>query len=136
MSEHNNTATMTPQSLAGAVTWFEVGTPDPEGARSFYSELFGWSFEQQGPYSIVTTGAGHQLMGGIQDTRETPPGTPSTYAVPCVQVADVAETCRRVEALGGKVLVPATPTPIGLVYAHIVDPTGGHVGIWTPPPAS
>ena len=120
-------------SLAGAVTWFEVGTPDPEEARRFYGELFGWAFDIQGPYSIIQTGPGHQLPGGIQDTRMTPDGTPARYAVPCVQVDDVADTCRRVEALGGKVLVPATPTPNGLVYAHIVDPTGGHVGVWTPP---
>ena len=120
---------------SGAVTWFEVGTPDPDAARRFYGELFGWTFEQQGPYSIVTTGPGHQLMGGIQDTRETPPGTPATYAVPCVQVPDVAATCRLVEELGGKVLVPATSTPAGIVYAHVVDPTGGLIGLWTPPAA-
>ena len=119
--------------LAGAVTWFEIGTPDPDGARRFYGELFGWAFDVQGPYSIVATGENHPLSGGIQDTRMTPEGTPATYAVPCVQVDDVAETCRRVEALGGKVLVPATPTPPGLVYAHVVDPTGGHIGVWTPP---
>lgn len=127
----SETTTMSP--LAGAVTWFEVGTPDPEGTRQFYGQLFGWTFDVQGPYSIVQTGAGHTLMGGIQDTGSTPPGTPPTYAVPCVQVADVAETCRRVEELGGKVIVPATSVPTGLVYAHVADPTGGHVGIWTPP---
>ena len=121
--------------IHGAVTWFEIGTPDPDGARRFYGELFGWSFDLQGPYSIVSTGEDHKLPGGIQDTRMTPDGTPATYAVPCVQVDDVAETCRRVEELGGRVLVPATPTPIGLVYAHVADPTGGHVGLWTPPPA-
>jgi predicted enzyme related to lactoylglutathione lyase len=123
----------THSSLAGAITWFEVGTPDPEGARAFYGELFGWTFDVQGPYSIIQTGAGHALPGGIQDTRMSENGTPASYAVPCVQVDDVADVCRRVEALGGKVLVPATSAPNGLVYAHVVDPTGGHIGVWTPP---
>ena len=119
--------------LAGAVTWFEVGTPDPEGARAFYGELFGWTFDVQGPYSIVQTGPGHPLPGGIQDTRVSADGTPARYAVPCVQVDDVAAVCRRTESLGGKVLVPATQAPNGLVYAHIVDPTGAQIGVWTPP---
>jgi uncharacterized protein len=131
----SETTTITEKStpLAGAVTWFEVGTPDPEGARRFYGELFGWTFDLQGPYSIIRTGTDHPLPGGIQDTRVTPAGTPPTYAVPCVQVDDVAATCAKVEALGGKVLVPATTVPTGLVYAHVVDPTGGHIGVWTPP---
>lgn len=136
MSETTTTSISdTSMPLAGAVTWFEVGTPDADGARRFYGELFEWTFDVQGPYSIVRTGADHPLPGGIQDTRMTPDGTPATYAVPCVQVADVAATCAKVEALGGKVLVPATTVPTGLVYAHVVDPTGGHIAVWTPPSA-
>ena len=51
MSE--TTATMTPSlqaTQAGAVTWFEIGTPDPEGARRFYGDLFGWTFTPEGQY--------------------------------------------------------------------------------------
>lgn len=133
MSQTTTTTVTTPQ--AGAVTWFEIGTPDPDGARRFYGELFGWSFAVEGPYSIIQTGPGHPLSGGIQDTGAAVAGTPATYAVPCVQVDDVAEVCRRAAAMGGRVLVPATTAPNGLVFGHLVDPTGGHVGVWTPPPA-
>ena len=134
MSETTTISYSDRSTLAGAVTWFEVGTPDPEGARAFYGELFGWAFDVQGPYSIIQTGPGHALNGGIQDTRVSPGGTPATYAIPCVQVDDVADVCRRAEALGGTVLVPATAAPNGLAYAHVVDPAGGHVGVWSPPP--
>ena len=134
MSE--TTTTTTKATLAGAVTWFEVGTPDPEGARRFYGELFGWAFDIQGPYSIVQTGPDHPLPGGIQDTRMAADGTPATYAIPCIQVDDVAAVCGRVEALGGKVLVPATAAPNGLVFAQVTDPTGAHLGVWAPPPAT
>ncbi|MGH9224568.1 MAG: VOC family protein [Acidimicrobiales bacterium] len=132
MSETN---TITPINLSGAVTWFEVGTPDPAGARRFYGDLFGWTFELQGPYSVVTTGDGHNLQGGINDTGASDPGTPATYAIPYVQVADVAETCAAAERLGGKVVVPRTEAPGGLVFAHVLDPTGGHIGVWAPPSA-
>jgi predicted enzyme related to lactoylglutathione lyase len=126
----NTTDTQKPGDPIG---WFEIGTGDPEAARRFYGEAFGWSFEPQGPYSVITTGPGHAIQGGIQDTRAVPEGTPMTYAVPYVLVADVAASCERVESLGGKVLVPATATPFGLVYAHVADPDGNHIGLFTPP---
>jgi uncharacterized protein len=117
------------------VTWFEIGSDDPLAARDFYGELFGWSFAVEGPYSVITTGPDHTLQGGVQDTSvPLPDGTPRSYAVICVQVADVAATCARVEELGGKIMVPATATPPGLVYAHVTDPAGTHIGIYSPPP--
>jgi uncharacterized protein len=116
------------------VGWFEIGTDDPGAARSFYGEAFGWTFDIQGPYSIITTGDGHPLQGGIQDTTiELPEGTPSFYGVFYVQVDDVEAACSKVFNLGGKVLVPATTIPTGLVYAHVSDPVGNHFALFTPP---
>jgi len=116
------------------VTWFEIGSDDPAGARHFYGELFGWSFAVEGPYSIITTGPDHRLQGGVQDTSAPlPDGTPRSYAIPCVEVDDVAATCDRVVELGGKVIVPATAIPAGLVYAHVADPAGAHIGLYRPP---
>lgn len=116
------------------IGWFEIATDDPEAARQFYGAAFGWTFDIQGPYSIITTGPGDALQGGIQDTGvPLPSGTPSTYAVPCVQVADVAASCAAVEELGGKVMVPATEIPTGLTYAHVTDPAGNQIGLFTPP---
>jgi uncharacterized protein len=116
------------------VGWFEIGTGDPEAARRFYGDAFGWTFEEQGPYSVITTGPGHPLQGGIQDTRSgVPEGTPMTYAVPYVVVPDVGAACDRVESLGGKVLVPATTIPTGLTYAHVADPDGNPLGLFKPP---
>ena len=124
MSDTTTTPTGAP------VAWFEIGTDDAAGARTFYGGLFGWSFAVEGPYSVITTGDGHPLQGGIQDTASPLPGT---YAVPCVQVASVADTCARTEELGGKVLVPATPLPTGLTYGMVTDPAGNRIGVFTPP---
>ena len=83
---------------------------------------------------IITTGDGHPLQGGIQDTTiELPEGTPSLYGVFYVQVDDVEAACSKVFNLGGKVLVPATTIPTGLVYAHVSDPVGNHFALFTPP---
>jgi predicted enzyme related to lactoylglutathione lyase len=124
----NNTTDSAP------VAWFEIGTDQPDLARRFYADAFGWTFSVEGPYSFITTGKDHPLQGGIQDTGiPLPDGTPRSYAVPYVQVKDVAATCERVTELGGKVMVPATEIPTGLVYAHVTDPAGNHVGLFSPP---
>lgn len=127
-TETNDTDTSAP------VGWFEIATDDPEAARQFYAAAFGWTFDVQGPYSIITTGP-DQLQGGIQDTSiPLPAGTPTAYAIPCVQVSDVAASCATVESLGGKVTVVPTEIPSGLVFAHIADPAGNHIGLFSPPP--
>lgn len=130
----NDTNTNINAAPGSPVAWFEIGTDDPEVARTFYGQLFGWTYAIEGPYSIITTGTGHPLQGGIQDTGVTlPDGTPRTYAIPCVQVTDVGAACGRVAELGGKVVVGPTTTPAGLVYAHVHDPAGNHLGVFAPP---
>ncbi|HEY3144325.1 MAG TPA: VOC family protein [Acidimicrobiales bacterium] len=126
----------TAASPGDPIGWFEIGTDDPADAREFYGGLFGWTFMQDGPYSVITTGKDHPLHGGIMDTSAPlPEGTPRTYAFPIAQVADVAASCARAEELHGKVVVPATTVDTGLVYAHITDPAGNLFGLFSPPPA-
>lgn len=53
--------------------------------------------------------------------------------VPCVVVDDTAAAAAKAEGLGGKVLVPVQSAPSGLTFAHLLDPQGNHIGIYTPP---
>lgn len=56
-----------------AVNYFEIGSPDPEAARSFYGSLFEWNFgEPDQGYQMINTG-----QGGRWDTG--PNGRFSTY---------------------------------------------------------
>ncbi|MCW2640927.1 MAG: hypothetical protein JWP76_3233 [Dactylosporangium sp.] len=119
-------------AMTNGIGWFEIGTDDPAGAERFYGQLFGWSVgaDEGGemPYRIVETPAAGSIKGGIFGTGGKVPG----YAVFCVVVADVADTCRRAEAAGGKVLVPATTADGGMWFAHLLDPSGNHFGIYSP----
>lgn len=126
--------TTTPTSHPGRpVTWFEIGTPDADAARAFYGQVFGWSFETDRDYILVTAG-GAGPSGGIQDTSlPGPNGRPDSYAIFCVQVPDVAASCVAAEEAGGKVLVPATSTEDGLTWAYLRDPAGNQIGLWSPP---
>ncbi|MFB9543980.1 VOC family protein [Micromonospora sagamiensis] len=119
-------------TTTNVVNWFEIGSDRPEEAERFYGELFGWTFEEQGApgrsYRVTEGGTGDGIGGAIRATDGTP-----NYAIFYVQVADVADTCRRAEAAGGRVLVPLTTTPSGLTFANLIDPTGNHIGVFTPP---
>ncbi|MGW3787822.1 VOC family protein [Micromonospora chokoriensis] len=113
------------------ITWFEFGTDRPDEVERFYGELFGWTFEQQGPSYRVTGAGGDTGIGGAIRTTN---GDAASYAVFYAEVADVAETCRRAEAAGGTVLVPMGTTPTGLTRAQLRDPAGNRVGVFAPPP--
>ncbi|GAA4567653.1 VOC family protein [Micromonospora coerulea] len=115
------------------ITWFEIGSDRPEVAETFYRELFGWTFEEQGgpgaSYRQTTAGGERGIGGAIRATN----GASPNYAIFYAEVTDVAETCRRAEAAGGKVLVPVKTTPAGLTFAQLLDPSGNHFGVFTPP---
>lgn len=118
------------------VTFFEIATDDPAGARAFYGDLFGWSFEDLGTFTMVATGPDDPTQGGIQDTTaDIPAATPRRYTTFYAQVGDVAVACAQAEELGGKVVVGATTLPTGLVYALVTDPHGSLFGLFTPPAA-
>ncbi|MFC0004301.1 VOC family protein [Micromonospora siamensis] len=115
------------------VTWFEIGSDRPDETQGFYADLFGWTFEEQGPpggsYRQTVAGGERGIGGAIRATE----GDAANYAIFYAEVTDVAEICRRAEAAGGKVLVPARTTPSGLTLAQLLDPTGNRLGVFTPP---
>jgi predicted enzyme related to lactoylglutathione lyase len=117
------------------ITWFEIGSDRPDEVERFYAELFGWTFAEQGgpgaSYRQTAAGGEQGIGGAIRATN----GTSPNYAIFYAEVADVAETCRRAEAAGGTVLVPVRTAPSGLAFAHLLDPSGSHIGVFTPPAA-
>ena len=126
-------------SAVNGIAWFEIGTDQPAAAERFYGDLFGWTFADDddsvsadgSAYRIVTTPAEGGPRGGLFATG----GTMPNYAVFTVLVADTAETCRRAESAGGKVLVGPKIESGGLTFAHLLDPSGNHFGVFTPPPS-
>jgi predicted enzyme related to lactoylglutathione lyase len=120
-------------TMVNGIGWFEIGTDDPAAAERFYGDVFGWTFaddpDSNMPYRIVTTPADGSIQGGVFGTG----GALPSYAIFYVLVQDVARACRRAEAAGGKVLVPAASNDAGLTFAHLADPAGNHFGVFTPP---
>jgi len=119
--------------MTHGIGWFEIGTDNPGPVKEFYGTVFGWSFAADEaadvPYHIITTPAPDSIKGGVLETG----GRVPNYAMPCVVVQDVGATCVSIEEAGGQVLIPATKDSSGLVWAHVADPSGNRLGVYTPP---
>jgi hypothetical protein len=81
-------------TTSGTVAWFQIGTADPDAAKKFYGDLFGWSFAPDpnsgGRYHNVSYPGVEHPSGGIVDTG----GAQPNHAIFLVQVNDVAATVR------------------------------------------
>jgi len=112
----------------GVPSWCDLQTPDLEGAKVFYGELFGWEIPDGPPE------AGGYTMGRLRDRAvaglgpQMNPGPPAwaTY----VNVNDADDVAAKVTANGGQVLMgPMDVMEVGrlLVFA---DPAGAVCGAW------
>jgi uncharacterized protein len=111
----------------GVVVWRELVTPDPERARGYYGELFGWKFDlaDMGAYQYTLIKLGERQIGGIAPmTMQAPP-----HWMSYVSVADVDSAAAEAKKRGGN--VPAGPLDIPNVgrFAVIGDPDGAYIAV-------
>jgi predicted enzyme related to lactoylglutathione lyase len=106
----------------GAMSWNELGTPDPGASADFYGGLFGWSTSQmegsEMPYLVISNAS--RGNGGIREPM--PPETPPFWLV-YFATDDLDATLAKVTELGGNVLAPATDIGIAKI-AVAQDPQG------------
>lgn len=116
----------------GAISWSELITTDVAGAKSFYSELFGWTYDDMpmevGFYSVFK--ANGEEIGGIMplppDAQQMPPCW-GQY----VTVDDVDAVAEKVLAKGGKIIMPPKDIPDVGRFCVIQDPQGAFISIIT-----
>ncbi|MET7767653.1 VOC family protein [Nocardia sp. NPDC005366] len=115
------------------VAWFQIGSDKPAEVEKFYGDLFGWNFTpdpDSAGYDLIGYPGGQAPSGGVAHS----PDASGNHATFFVLVRDVAATVAAAEGFGGKVLVPPITSENGLVFAHILDPSGNNFGIFTPAP--
>lgn len=117
-------STDTPTTTDGRVVWHDLMTTDPDKARAFYSELFGWNTAEMdmGTFKYQMIQTGEKQIGGYipLEQKEVP-----SHWIAYVNVDDVDEACKTADASGGKTCVPATDIPNVGRFAVITDPSGG-----------
>ncbi|MBV9536411.1 MAG: VOC family protein [Solirubrobacterales bacterium] len=110
------------------VVHFEVQGADRNALARFYEQLFGWQTKDisEMKYTMVDTGGGEGINGGIGNTPEGAPGGITVY----VQSDDVAGSLKRAEELGGRAVAGPMDMPDGHKWALFADPEGHVVGLY------
>lgn len=112
--------------MGGPIVHFEIRSTDPDAARAFYGELFGWSYPPGGfpGYTYVDSGSTEgTIPGGISPLQ----GGTSLVTV-FAQVPDVQAALDKAVALGGTIVQPAQQVP-GVTFGLFADPQGHIVGV-------
>ena len=110
--------------------WTDLSTSDPEGARKFYSAVFGWHVEvnpdpQYGGYALAKV-HGKDVAGIGPKQMEEAPTAWTVY----IGTANAAETAKKAEAAGAKIIAPVMEIGDQGHMAIIQDPSGAYLGLW------
>lgn len=111
------------------IVHIELSAHDREKAGEFFSDLFGWTVRQMPEMNYASFDTGVEPGGGFNPVSDdNPAGTVRIY----VGTDDIETTLAKVEALGGKVILPKTVIPMTGWFAFFSDPTGNVIGLYTP----
>ncbi len=123
-------------SEANAVVWNELNTRDPETAKAFYGEVFGWGFEERqfetGAYASLKVG--DSTVGGMIDiTGRAPDEVPAHWLVYFAVEDTDAAVAKATASGGGVALEPFDIAEVGRI-AIVKDPFGAVFAVMTPDP--
>ncbi|MCA9679582.1 MAG: hypothetical protein H6708_17610 [Kofleriaceae bacterium] len=107
----------------------EIATPNLEKATQFYSDLMSWSFWNVPftPNYAIVEGCGLKRGVGLYGADAAGAGV-----VSYLEVANLDETCQKIEANGGQVVVPPEPFLNEGKYIIFADPAGNRLGAIEP----
>jgi predicted enzyme related to lactoylglutathione lyase len=110
-------------NTVGAMVWNELYTKDVEGAKKFYADLLGWTYEpmKDNPtYTLIKNNGRNN--GGIFEITEEMNKMPPMWMV-YFTVKNLAESVAKAKELGGHVWMDTKDIGVGKI-ATISDPAG------------
>lgn len=118
-----------PQWHHGRIIWREHTSQRCDEAKAFYTELFGWKFEEapMPGFVYLMAAVNGQLVAGVMAMPDTPP-----YWMSYVSVADVDAAADAVKANGGTVVHGPADIPEVGRFAVIGDPSGAMITAFCP----
>jgi uncharacterized protein len=126
-------------SAQGSHIWYELMTPDPDGAKAFYEAVVpGWSIGERLPgemdYRMINRSDGGMGGGmlGLSPDMLSHGARPAWLGY--VAVDDVDGSVAQIEAKGGRVLMPASDIPDVGRIALVADPQGNSFYVMKPTP--
>jgi len=122
------------------VVHFEIQADDPSRAQAFYTEVFGWRFDDYSqavglPYWGVITGddAVPGINGGLTPRPAPAVESPGANAFVCTIGVDDYDACEsRILRAGGQVALAKYPLPGTAWQGYYLDTEGNTFGIHQP----
>lgn len=123
----------------GEFCWTEIASNDSAKAKEFYSNVFGWTFQDSAAstdgfaYHEFSTGGDYPAGGLYEITPEMcEPGQPlpPPHFMTYIAVDDVDQNARRAVELGGTIIKPPDDIPNTGRFAILADPTGAMFSIF------
>lgn len=114
------------------INHIEIPAADIERSREFYTILFGWKLNP-----ISNQGKSMMTMvpvNGISDSEVavllTPKLNSEQEITHYIDVPNIEDYIKRVEDLGGEVIVPPTEVPNHGIFCLCLDPDKNVFGLW------
>jgi predicted enzyme related to lactoylglutathione lyase len=124
--------------MSGKVVHFEIPFDDGDRARKFYGETFGWQLMPipEMSYTLVRTGPSDPekgptepgfINGGMFERNAEFAGNGPNVVI---DVPNIDEALRQVEAAGGKSVNERTPVGEMGFAGYFTDTEGNLIGLW------
>ncbi len=116
------------------IVHFEIPAEDLDKLQKFYNQLFRWKIEKvEGMdywmvYTVPVDKDGIPVRQGVNGgmmKKQNPEHKATNY----ISVESVDEYTKKIEELGGKIIVPKTEIPNIGWWAMALDPEGNHFAI-------
>jgi predicted enzyme related to lactoylglutathione lyase len=120
----------------GTFCWVDLATTDPEAAKRFYTQLFGWDAEdtsagEGATYTMLRLDGDDLCALYEQRAEQREQGMPPSWTS-YVTVENADATAGRVRELGGELLAEAFDVMDAGRMAVVQDPTGAVCAVWQP----
>ncbi len=114
--------------MANPVVHFEVIGRDGKKLQDFYRKVFEWKIDADNPmqYGMVGAQGGEGIGGGVSGYAGEDGHRGVTFYV---QVPNLEQTLKQIEAAGGKTVMPPADVPGGPRMAQFTDPEGNWIGL-------
>lgn len=110
-----------------AIDYIEFGVRDVAEAKRFFTDAFGWRFNDYGPDYAGIQGEDREVGGLTKHDGERGHG-------PLVVLfsSDLDASVAAVKAAGGTIVAPPFEFPGGRRF-EFLDPSGNRLGVWAEP---
>jgi len=114
----------------GKICYLEIPANRAEDSARFYSDIFGWKVREREDGNLAFDDPSGVSGTWVKESDRTPDERTRVY----IMVDNIAESLKRIENAGGRVVTPRTNIgPNTGAFAVFTDPVGNDFGLYEEP---